>query len=84
VTYKAFNSFDKERVEHPVLHSVSPAYPAIAPPSSSFCHPESSIMIDGHFEGSLTKKQAHHSDEEGHTKGGQSSYISYTMACDER
>ena len=47
-TKKALNSFDLERLEHPV----SQAYPAIALPSS----PRHSIPIDG---GSLTEKQVH-------------------------
>ena len=67
--FKATNSnrFDQERLEYPV----SPACPAIAPPSP--CRPGSSILIDGHSEGLLTEKQAHHGKE--FTKGGRCTYI---------
>ena len=50
-------SFDLEPLEGPL----SPAYSAIAPPSS-LCHPGSSTMTDGDFEawGLLTENQANH------------------------
>jgi hypothetical protein len=54
VTKKASNSFDQERLEHPV----SPTYPALAPPSFH-CRPGSSIMIDSQFKGPWIGKQAH-------------------------
>jgi hypothetical protein len=60
------NYYCRERLGN----TVSPGYPATALPSSSF-HPASSIMIDGHFEGSLTEKQSHH----GTTEGSRSMYF---------
>ena len=76
VSNKAFNSFDEERrLEHPV----SPAYSAIAPPSSPR-HLEPSIMTDGrHLEGSSAENQAHHGTEEEPAKGGRRSYLSCTV-----
>jgi hypothetical protein len=74
VTKKALNSFGQELLEHPI----PPACPAIAPPSFP-CRPGSSILIDGHFEGSLTESQAHHGTGKV-TKRGQCTYISCTIA----
>jgi hypothetical protein len=53
-TKNVSNSFDQE----PLEPSVSPAYPAISPPSFP-CRPGSSILIDCHFERSLTETQAY-------------------------
>jgi hypothetical protein len=64
-TKKASISFDQDRPEHPV----SRTYPDIAPPSLP-CRPESSIMIDGRFEGPLTENQTHHGTGQEITKGG--------------
>ena len=74
VSNKAFNNPHQElRLERPVT-SVSPlaAYPAINPPSSP-CHPESSLMIGGHLEGSSAENQAHHGTEEEPINGGRRS-----------
>jgi hypothetical protein len=65
VTKKASISFDQERLGHPV----SPTDPAIAPLSLPCC-PGSPILIDGHFEGSLTGQQAHQGTGKEITKGG--------------
>jgi hypothetical protein len=64
--------FDHERLEY----SVSPSYLAIAPPLFP-CRPGSlmSILIDGHLEGLLTEKQAHHGTGRGFTKGRRCTYI---------
>ena len=83
VTNKAPNSdFDQEHDEH-LEHLVSPACqgPVIAPPSSP-CHPGSSILTDGHFEGSFTEKQVHHGtwNESTGTKEGRGTYICCTIA----
>ena len=75
VTKKALNSFDQERLDRPV----SPTYPAIVPPSSS-CHPGSSIVIDGNFEGPLTERQAHHGTGMKFT-GRRCTFIFSTIAC---
>jgi hypothetical protein len=37
-------------------------------------------MIDGHFEGSLTEKEAHHGTENEFTKGGRCTYTFCTIA----
>ena len=76
---KTSNRFDQERLEHPVV----PAYPAIAPPSFP-CRPGTSILIDGHFEGSLgrsEKQECRWNRKEYATKGVQGTYIICTMVC---
>jgi hypothetical protein len=60
---KASNKFDQEPLEYPDF----PAYPAIAPPSSS-CH-RLSIMTDGHFEGSSAEKRVYHGSGKEFTGG---------------
>ena len=70
VNKDAPNSLDQERLKHPASQSC----PAISPPTSP-CHPEPSFTIDGHFEGLLTGKQAHHGTGKEFTKGGRCTYI---------
>ena len=68
-TKNVSNRFDQERLEHPV----SPAYPAIAPPSFP-CRPGSSILIDCHFGRSLTEKQVDRWNGKESAKGGRCTY----------
>ena len=63
------NSSDQERLEH----SVSPGCPAIALPSFP-CRSGSSVLIDCHFERSLTEKQAYCWKGKKSTKGGRCTY----------
>ena len=76
---KTLNRMDQELLEH----SVSPAYPAIAPPSFP-CRPGSSILIDCHFGGSSTENQGHHGIEKEFTEGDGCTYIFLTIMCTDR
>ena len=66
VTKRASNSFDEDRLEHPV----SPADPDIAPPPSPTLSASSS----------LTEKGEHHETWEEFTEEGRSTYIFCTIA----
>jgi hypothetical protein len=68
------NSFDQESLEHPVSSAL--ADPAISLPSLPY--PGPSVMMDGYFEGSLTKN---HGTEKELTKGGRRTYIVCTVVC---
>jgi hypothetical protein len=76
VTKNSSNSrFHQECLEH----LVSPASSVIAPP----CSLGSSILVDGHFEGSLTKTQAHHGigKESNRGLGGRCMYFYSPIPC---
>ena len=73
VIKKSSNSFDQKRLKHPV----SPAYRAIASPSSPR-YPRPSIIMDGQFESSLSQKQARHGTR---FKGRRCMYIFCAVTC---
>jgi hypothetical protein len=78
MNYEASNSFNEERLGRPV----SPPCPAIAPPSSPRSSPRlpgSLVLIDDHFDGSLTENQVHLGEES--TEGGRCTYIFCTISC---
>ena len=68
-TKNVSNRLYQEHLEHPV----SPACPAIAPPPFPCCS-GSSILIDGHFERSLTERQAYRWKGKESTKGDRCTY----------
>jgi hypothetical protein len=76
LTNKASNSprFDQERLEHPTYLATTPL--------SFLFRPGTSILIPiGHFEGSVTKKQAYRWNGRQYTRGGLCTYIFCTIAC---
>ena len=73
VIEKSLNSFDQ--IEERLGHTVSSAYSAAIDPPSSRRHTGSSTLIDCHFEGSLTEKQAHREAEKESSEGGQCMYF---------